>query len=37
VVQIFYHFVPTFFSYKLKIMTPKIGFGKGHQEIGQKL
>jgi len=32
-----YHFVPTFFSLKLKFMAPKIGFGTGNQDRGQKL
>ena len=37
VVQIWYRFVPTFFSHKLKVMAPKIYFGTGHEDIGQKL
>jgi len=35
--QILYHFVPTLFSLKLNVMASKIGFGTGHQDIGQKL
>ena len=30
-------FVPTFFSVNLKLWHQKIGFGTGHQDIGQKL
>ena len=36
VVQILYHFVPTFFSHKLKVIAPKIDFGTGHEDISQK-
>ena len=37
VVQILYHFVPTLFYVNLKKWHQKIGFGTGHQYIGQKL
>ena len=37
VVQILYHFVPTFFPKNLKLFHQKIDFGTGHQDIDQKL
>jgi len=37
VLQILYHFVPTFFAKNLKLWHQKISFGTGHQDIGQKL
>ena len=35
--KILYHLVSTFFPKNLKSWHQKIGFGKGHQDIGQKL
>ena len=37
VVQLLYHFVPTFFPKNFKLWHQKICFGTGHQDIGQKL